>query len=183
MTIKGRVALTGRPGVGKTTLIERVLAELDGRIGGFLTRETRKCGHRIGFSLLDLSAGTETLVARVQASGAPRVGRYVVDVAAIDRVGVGAVLRALANADLIVIDEVAPMELLAPRFVYAVEQALASDKGLLIATHANATHPVADRVRQELHLVRVRLGNRDALVEQVRSLLHGETSVSLPPNP
>jgi nucleoside-triphosphatase len=179
MTIKGRVAITGRPGVGKTTLIERVLALVPATVGGFLTKEVRKCGHRVGFSLVDLATGEECLFARAQAAGDTQVGRYAVDVGAIERVGVPAILRAIETRDLVVIDEIAPMELRAPGFAAAVEKALACDKALLIATHAHATHPVADRARQELHLVRVRLGNRDSLVETVAALLRGE----IPPGP
>jgi nucleoside-triphosphatase len=111
------------------------------------------------------------------------VGRYAIDVDAIERFGVQAVFRAVAEADLIVIDEIAPMELHAPGFVPAVEAALASDKALLIATHAHATHPVADRVRSELTLVRVRLGNRDELAPAVLALLLGQPSASPSPSP
>ncbi len=179
MAIKGRVAITGRPGVGKTTLIESVLSVVPATVGGFLTKEIRKCGHRIGFALVDLGTGEECLFARAGASGGARVGRYAVDVGAIERVGVPAILHAIETKDLVVIDEIAPMELRAPGFVAAVEKALASDRALLIATHAHATHPIADRARQELRLVRVRLGNRDALVDTVAALLRGEA----PPNP
>jgi nucleoside-triphosphatase len=174
MAIKGRVAITGRPGVGKTTLIECALARLSADAGGFLTKEVRKCGHRVGFALVDIATGQEHVFAHV-GSGGDKVGRYAVDAGIIERVGVPAILAAVREKELVVIDEIAPMELRAPGFAAAVETALASDRALLIATHAHATQPIADRVRQELHLVRVRLGNRDALVDEVVALLRGET--------
>ncbi|MFQ5949751.1 MAG: nucleoside-triphosphatase, partial [Nitrospiria bacterium] len=43
--------LTGRPGVGKTTLLERALRGLGVPIGGFYTREIREKGMRVGFQL------------------------------------------------------------------------------------------------------------------------------------
>jgi nucleoside-triphosphatase len=183
MAIKGRVAITGRPGVGKTTLIERVLPLVSATYGGFLTKEVRKCGHRVGFALVDLGTGEECLFARVQSSGGTKFGRYTVDVGAVERVGVPAILRAIEAKELVVIDEIAPMELRAFGFIAAVEQALASDKGLLIATHAHATHPVADRARQELQLIRVRQGNRDALIATVVALLSGNATLATPANP
>jgi len=106
--------------------------------------------------------------------GADKVGRYAVDARIVEELGVAAIVRALSERELVVIDEIAPMELRAPGFIPAVERALESDRALLISTHAHATHPIADRVRQELRLVRVRLGNRDDLVDVVAALLRGE---------
>ena len=90
-------------------------------------------------------------------------------------VGIAAIYDAIQTKDLVVIDEVAPMEFHSPAFVPAVEAALASDKALLISTHANSDHPIAHRVRQELQLFRVRLNSRDRLVgDVVDALLSGD---------
>jgi nucleoside-triphosphatase len=167
MAIKGRVALTGRPGVGKTTAIERLLEILPLSAGGMISKEIRVCGHRVGFSLVDIATGEEGVLAHLHHRNGPRVGRYTVDLRSLEEIGVGAIRRALGACDLIVIDEIAPMELTAPGFVPAVEAALASDKSLLISTHAHADHPLAHRVRRELSLFRVKLSNRDALIAQI----------------
>lgn len=171
MAIKGRVAITGRPGVGKTTLIERVLKKVGVPAGGMITTETRVCGRRVGFAIRDVASGAEGVLAHVHGKTGPKVGRYTVDVASIERTGVAAIRSALQRAELVVIDEIAPMELTSEAFVPAVEAALASDRALLISTHANADHPIAHRVRRELRLFRVKLGNRDALVEEVVNAL------------
>jgi nucleoside-triphosphatase len=146
MPIKGRIAITGRPGVGKTTLIARVLERIGGNVGGMTTAHVH---HRNG----------------------PKVGRYTVDTASLERIGVSAILDAVRTKELVVIDEIAPMELSSPAFVPAVEAALASDRALLISTHANADHPLAHRVRRELRLFRVKLGNRDDLVDEIVNAL------------
>jgi len=49
--------------------------------------------------------------------------------------------------ELVVIDEFAPMEISSPAFVPAVEEALASNKGLIISTHAHRGHPLIHRIR------------------------------------
>jgi nucleoside-triphosphatase len=78
-----------------------------------------------------------------------------------------AIHSAIASNDLVIIDEFAPMELVSPDFIPAVEAALASDKPLIIATHATLNHPLVHRIRQELKLYRVKLSNRDRLVTEV----------------
>jgi len=167
MPIKGRIAITGRPGVGKTTLIERVLDRLPVSAGGMLTVEIRKCGHRVGFAIRDIATGETGVLAHVHHRDGPKVGRYTVDLASVRETGIGAIDRAIESAGLVVIDEIGPMELASPAFVPAVERALACSKPLLISTHANADCPIAHRVRQELDLFRVKLGNRDRLVEEI----------------
>jgi len=174
MAIKGRIAITGRPGVGKTTLIEAILKRVGPVAGGMLTREIRVCGRRVGFALVDVATGEEGVLAHIHSSVGPKVGRYTVDLESIESTGVAAIRSAIATKPLVLIDEIAPMELRSPAFAPAVEAALASDKALLISTHAHADHPIAHRVRRELRLFRVKLSNRDRLVDEVLAALHAE---------
>jgi len=167
--IKARVALTGRPGVGKTTLIERVVARLDTEVGGMVTKEILRCGRRVGFAVIDLASGEQGVLAHIHRPSGPRIGSYRVNLDDLERIGMAAVERSLERGGLTVIDEVAPMEMQSARFISLLERALASDVSLLISTHARLQHPIVHRVRRELSLVRVRLGNRDELVDTVVS--------------
>ena len=51
-----RIAVTGHPGVGKTTLVERVLAAVPLKAGGMVTKEIRKVGRRVGFAVIDIGS-------------------------------------------------------------------------------------------------------------------------------
>src|SRR5262249_55178021 len=71
--------LTGRPGVGKTTVIRAVANRLPrSRLAGFVTEEIRVRGERRGFALVTLD-GRRRVIAHVDREG-PRVGKYGVDV-------------------------------------------------------------------------------------------------------
>ncbi len=167
MRIKPRAAITGRPEVGKTTLIERVIAKLPLSVGGILGKEILVCGHRVGFSLQDLSTGREGILSHIHQRVGPRIGKYTVNLDTLNELAIPAIRSAIRSKDLVVIDEFAPMELTCPGFVPVVEEALASDAALLIATHATLDHPLVHQIRQELKLYRVKLSNRDNLVDEL----------------
>jgi nucleoside-triphosphatase len=72
-----KLLVEGRPGVGKTTLVKRVVDCLQ-RAGlgvcGFTTSEMRIAGRRVGFEVDPIGGRTEVL-AHVDLPGPPRVGR------------------------------------------------------------------------------------------------------------
>ncbi|MGD8491878.1 MAG: NTPase [Anaerolineae bacterium] len=167
--------LTGRPGVGKTTVIRQVVARLGQQVGGFYTQEVRAQGRRTGFRLVALDGPVGTL-ASVNGSGRSRVGKYMVHRHDLERVGVGALRRALAQpqVQVVVIDEIGKMELFSPAFRRAVVDALASPKAVL-GTVMAGPEPWADalKARPDVTLVEVTRDNRDKLAAQILVWLEG----------
>ncbi|MEA1895470.1 MAG: NTPase [Euryarchaeota archaeon] len=171
--MRTRVAITGQPGVGKTTVCRAVVDRLDRSTGGMVCSDITEGGsgggnnrgRRAGFELLDLQTGVKGVLAHIGGDG-PRVGKYRVNLHDLDRVGVHAILNAIGT-DLIVIDEIAPMELMSQRFIRAVEEALASDRDLLVVLHQRSTHPLAERIRAEFDLIAVTKDNRDVIVGEI----------------
>jgi nucleoside-triphosphatase len=164
--------ITGVPGAGKTTLVRRLLAEAPPRrAGGFLTEETREGGERVGFRVVALDGQTGVL-AHVRGGAGPRVGRYRVDLAAFEAVGVAALERAIGEAELIVVDEIGRMELLSSRFGFALEAALAAPAPLL-GTILQVPHPVTDALKQRpnVELYRLTERNRDDLADALSARL------------
>jgi nucleoside-triphosphatase len=168
------ILLTGRPGVGKTTCLLRTLERLGGPAGGFVTEEIRAQGVRVGFALVTLDGRRATL-AHVGRTGAPRVGKYGVDVGALDRVGVPAVREAARAGQLVVIDEIGKMELASAAFRLVVEEALRGPAPVL-GTILAGPHPWADRIKADpaVTLVPVTLANRDGLPGELVRRLGGE---------
>lgn len=136
--------LTGPPGVGKTTLLRQLLGSLEVPADGFFTAELREGARRVGFTIEDLSGRRAVLAREAEgptARGRPRVGRYGVDVAALEAVGVAALERAVNRVPLVVIDEIGKMEACSPRFRAAVERALDAPGAVIVGTIAQAAHP------------------------------------------
>ena len=112
--------ITGRVGVGKTTLVERVVQALEQRqvpVQGFFTRERRgRKGQRVGFELVTLPARKVHLFAHVRTLRTPhRHGRYRLDLDMFARVA-RPLLQEVPPGTVLVVDEVGPMERKAPWF-------------------------------------------------------------------
>jgi nucleoside-triphosphatase len=166
--------------VGKTTLLERVVKELNVPVGGFYTQEIREEGVRVGFRLITWD-GKSGVFSHVNFQSRYRVGKYGVDVKALEEIGVPAIVEAIKHARLIAIDELARMELFSQAFEKSVLHALDS-KISVMATIQERPHPFLDRVRQrsDIQLFTVTLENRDRLVWILKEQV--SQSVATPPN-
>jgi nucleoside-triphosphatase len=161
--VKHILFLTGRPGIGKTTVIRRIGAELDSaRLRGFTTEEIRAGRQRVGFRL-ETFDGRSLVLAHIENRSPQRVGRYGVDVAAFDQL-VDSVLSPEDGEALYLIDEIGKMECLSGRFVGAVTAVLDSTAPV-IATIAVRGDGFIQRVkrRPDADLWEVTRANRDAL--------------------
>ena len=141
-----KILLTGRPGVGKTTVIMKVIEEFRGRAGGFYTEEIRKGNTREGFRIKTLD-GRNGILAHISHSGPFRVGRYGVDVDAFDGIAIPSLETALEKDELIIIDEIGKMELFSRRFRSSIQRVLASEKSILGVIHQRSD-PFTERIRQ-----------------------------------
>ncbi len=146
--IRPHLLITGRPGVGKTTLIRQVAERLAPQAAGFYTLEVRDAaGRRVGFEIVTLE-GQRRLLAHVDFQTPYRVSRYGVDINAMEAVAVPALERGLVAEAVtsLIVDEIARMELFSGAFVRVLEQILAGPKRL-IATVQQSPHPVIERIR------------------------------------
>ncbi len=165
--------LTGHPGIGKTTIIRAVVAQLGNKAGGFYTEEIVGPGGRKGFRLITLD-GKEATIAHVDLRDpkTPRVGRYGVDVKALERVGVAALQRAIQEKKLVVVDEIGTMELYAPAFGDAVMRAILGPTSVL-GTIMSHPHPESDAFKAlaQVTLWEVNRTTRDDLAGKVLAWL------------
>ncbi|NPA05361.1 MAG: DUF2478 domain-containing protein [Crenarchaeota archaeon] len=163
------VVITGRPGVGKTTIFSRVVERLRSggcRVVGFVCPEVRVGGRRVGFRIRSLDGGMEAWLAHVSLCSGGRVGRYRLcsEAARVAEYVAGL----FSEADVIAIDEIGPMELRMPAVRNVILKAIGAGKPGLFVVHRRLSDPeIYPVLRREGVWFWVTLENRDALPDRV----------------
>lgn len=168
--------ITGRSGSGKTSIIEGAVEFLRGlgfKPGGLYCPEIRERGARLGFKMIDLMTGEGRTLAHVNQPVGPQVSKYRVNVENVDAMSELAIGRALREADFIVIDEIAPMEIHSEGFRRSVLAALDSSKPLLAVIHQRTTMGFIGEVkrREDIRLFEVTPSSRARLSAQLVELV------------
>jgi len=144
--------ITGAPGVGKSTTVSKIILRLKSAgiiVGGCSTSERKSGGARVGFEVKDLTTGRSGELASVTTRFGPRVGRYRVNLTDLAKVGAAGLEAAADTSELIVIDEVGPMELVSPEFRRAVRKCIDSGKPILAVVHERLEDDLLNELRQK----------------------------------
>ncbi|MDH5783091.1 MAG: NTPase [Candidatus Bathyarchaeota archaeon] len=183
--------VNGRPGVGKTSVLLRAVEGLKTKgykIGGMLSREVREKGMRIGFEIIDFYSERRGWLAHVNQPVGPKVSKYRVNLNDLDIIGAGSIRDAAKNAQIIIIDEIGPMELFSRAFREAVVEAMNSGKPLLGTIHFKARDPLINLIknRDDAEIIEVTYENRthihniliDKVMQSLKETSHTNNSQS-----
>jgi nucleoside-triphosphatase len=165
------ILLTGAPGVGKTTaliLVARALKERGVKVGGIVSRELRTNNDndnmRIGFEFIDLGTNDRNVLASIAGNG-PKVGKYFVNIAGC-RFAAERLRNSVRNSDVIICDEIGPMELKLREFIDSVKDLLDVDKKVIVVVHRNLQHHLTDEFRNKSSLlINLNSENREKVKE------------------
>ena len=108
-----KILITGRPGIGKTTLIKKVFNFLSEnfknlKINGFITEEIREKGKRTGFKIIFLNQNKEFVFASIYFKTNFKIGKYSVKVKEFEN-EIEKLILINKDSDLLLIDEIGPM--------------------------------------------------------------------------
>ncbi|MEM4164947.1 MAG: NTPase [Nitrososphaerales archaeon] len=168
--------LTGEPGSGKTTAIMKIVNTVRAKgysIGGVVSLEKRVKGVRMGFDIVDLLSGNRVLLASVEQKMGPRVGKYRVNLKGLSDLAAKALIEAAQRCDLIICDEIGPMEMASPEFRKAVKEAVSSGKPIIGVIHKHLRDPLADELRasEDVEVVEIDLYNSDEIVSKISKVV------------
>ncbi len=166
--MKRLLFVTGRSGIGKTTVLLNAAEELKAIgyiVGGMMSREVRQNGSRVGFEIVDFKTGEKGWLAHINQPDGPQVGKYKVNQEDLDSIGVRAIQTALRDADVVIIDEIGPMELFSQAFKQAVIDATKSSKLILGVVHQSARDSIIESLknRDDTLIVTATFANRNDL--------------------
>lgn len=174
------ILVTGRPGVGKTTIVRKIVSEIkrlepNWTISGFYTSEIRQKGRRIGFNLHTLNGQTGVLarLSNTTIKSKFRVGKYSVDVSDLEDIAVPILYR---SRDLLVIDELGKMELFSLKFKKAVKYALNNQPRILATIPYYENSFLASIKKQPIiQLWELTRPNREELFKEIiQEIMHDE---------
>ncbi|MCP8304427.1 MAG: NTPase [archaeon] len=179
--------ITGNPGVGKTTVLMETIHIIRAHgyaIGGMLCREVRVKGERTGFELMDVASGRKGVLASIKLNTGPKLGRYRVNLIDLAEIGVKGLLNAIDFCDVIVCDEIGPMELFSPDFRRAVKVVVESGKPILGIVHKRLNDPLIQELKSKpfVEVIEVTEDNRvklpKILAERILSKVEDESNAS-----
>jgi nucleoside-triphosphatase THEP1 len=158
------ILITGPPGCGKTTLIEKVIERTHVPCRGFVTKEIREAGRRKGFKIITL-AREEGILAHEKIGGGLRVGKYGVNLQKPAQIAAPSIIPQNPG-EVVIIDEIGKMECLSKVFRKTVLDVLDSHNFVLgsIALKGGAFIE-AVKARPDIELIQITQQNRSALVD------------------
>lgn len=174
-----KIGITGLPNSGKTQALLKVIEMLEEEghtIGGMITQPILEKKRRVGFCVLDWITKDKADLAHVDFESKIAVGRYKVNISALDEVGVSSIRRAVEEADVIVIDEVGKMEVESEAFVEEVKKALEEGKTMILTLHKKSRNPLLQDIRRrdDVRILEVTPVNRNLLPYKIINILKGE---------
>ncbi|MEW5717755.1 MAG: nucleoside-triphosphatase [Chloroflexota bacterium] len=173
------LVLTGESGCGKTTLCQRVVAALKARganVAGVLTLPRFADSEKIGMEVENVRSGERVALAERAAIGTGTANlSWKFDARGVER-GTQ-ILRAAPPCDVLVVDELGPLELIHDKgWIAALEILQARNyRDALVVVRPSLLENVRARLKLEMRVLTVTQSNREELFKQIVDMLDPQT--------
>lgn len=144
------ILLTGQPHIGKSTIIQKVVEFAASKSGGFYTKEVHSHGKRIGFEIVSLKGQSALLATKdpsINFNDWVFFESYKINLDAINKVAVPALLDAVNSKKLVVIDEIGPMEIFSESFCNVVLNIINNPQVMVVGTIVQRPYVIADTIK------------------------------------
>ncbi|PNR87778.1 hypothetical protein X925_08800 [Petrotoga sp. 9T1HF07.CasAA.8.2] len=174
--IKNNIFLTGSIGIGKSTIIRKVINQLSLHVCGFSVDREGKKNNWNAFYLVEASSfnnGDRSKKSKYNrfAFRNDYSTNWEINIQVFNEIGVK-LLTNIDNADIVIMDELGRFELTAYQFQQKVYEVLNSDKPVL-GVIKDESNPFLDdiRNRKDVQIFRVTLENREEVYKEVLFLI------------
>jgi nucleoside-triphosphatase len=190
MGIHPKIGITGLPRSGKSAVMQKVVqmlederrAEMRARgedvteakiLGGIRTEPLLVNGERVGFRCINFQTDEEAVMAHRDIDSRLRVLGYGINPSALDEVAVPALVDAMQNYEVIVVDEIGKFSVESDAFVAVVRAALEVDKPTILTLHKKSRHPLLQDIRRrdDARILEVTPVNRALLPYKIHKLI------------
>lgn len=179
-----KIGITGMPSVGKTQTLVKIIEFLEKSgytVEGMITEPIIEKKKRVGFFVVDWQTKEKEVFAHIDIDSKDKVGKYGVDINALENIGVPAIEKAIVDEgiNIIIIDEIGKMEMLSERFCEIVIEAMDSDKPIMVTLHKKSRSPLLQDVRRrdDIRILEVTPVNRNLLPYKIEKIMESK----LPP--
>ena len=159
------IFLTGAPSSGKTTVIKKIIQQINYPVNGFYTQEERIAMKRVGF-LMMTTDGQKGYLAHQDIRSDYAIRRYGVSIENIETIAVPSITPRRHN--VIILDEIGKMECFSEIFKHAVIDALDSPN-IVIGTIALGGDEFIRGIkeRNDISITEVTPENRNSLPDRI----------------
>lgn len=173
---KKNIFLIGKPGIGKSKIINKLIAELNLKIGGFSVLRDGDKNAWTSFYLVEVSQINKSV--NLLKSEINRFAfrkdinsKWEINIEVFNKLGVN-FLSNLEDKDIVIMDELGRFELKAYDFQKKVEEVLSDDK-VVLGVIKDESNEFLDRIRnrKDVEILRVTQENREVIYQKTKTLL------------